>query len=120
MDVNVDMAFPGSRDTGFERVTLVWHGEIDGSSCVDDAYDQSGVGQGLSQRRQRRRRSSDPVLVAMSHPTNGTASNFRVAKFRDSSGLVAPRRISERGSPALPPISAAIFELQICKYLLFS
>jgi|HubBroStandDraft_2_1064218.scaffolds.fasta_scaffold965270_1 hypothetical protein len=68
-----------SRDSGFERVTpLRLYREIDGSFC-----DDAGAG----------------VLVAMSHPTNGTASNFRVAKFRDSSGLVAPERIWRSDRP---------------------
>ena len=35
-----------SRNNGFERVTPLWlYPEIDGSSCVDDADDQSGAGQ---------------------------------------------------------------------------
>jgi hypothetical protein len=68
------------------------------SSLVSHANDDAGAG---------------VLLAAMSHPTNGTASNFRVAKFRDSSGLVAPERIWRENRPGLPPISATIFDLEI-------
>ena len=82
-----------SRDSGFERVTPLGSiarsmarstttpttkrgpGKWLPSSLVSHANDDAGAG---------------VLLAAMSHPTNGTASNFRVAKFRDSSGLVAP------------------------------
>jgi hypothetical protein len=103
-----------SRDTGFERVTpLRLCPEVDGSSCVDGADGQSGVGQwlpsSLGQPRQRRRRGG-LLLTAMSNPTMALPVIFAGRSSQIPLGWLPRWHCLREDRPAQPPISATIFD----------